>query len=111
MKYQKSIYLAAPYSHWNPLVRWQRFRKVNKRAAQLMDLGYIVFSPISHSHPISRYTKADSCDSRFWCDQDLYFLEHCDEVWIYCLPGWEKSKGINEEMAIAAKLGKHVRLI
>ena len=76
-----------------------------------MDQGHIVFSQISHSHPISKYTKADSCDSGYWTRQDLAFLPACDEVWVYRLPEWEKSKGIKIEMEKAERLGNPVRYI
>ena len=47
------IYLATAYNHNSELVRKLRFRMVNYAAAELMEQGHIVFSPISHSHPIS----------------------------------------------------------
>jgi nucleoside 2-deoxyribosyltransferase len=49
----KKIYLAGPYSHWNPAVRAIRFHKLNEKAAELLNAGFLVFSPISHSHPRS----------------------------------------------------------
>ena len=107
----KVIYLCAPYTHWNPLVRWWRVRKVNKKAAELMDQGYIVFSPISHSDPISKHTKADACDSGFWVRQDLAFMPVVDEVWVYKLPGYMVSRGIERELKEAKALGKVVRFV
>lgn len=76
-----------------------------------MDQGHIVFSPISHSHPISKYTKADSCDSNFWIRQDLAFIPIIDELWIYKLPGWLLSGGIRKEIAEAEKLGKVIKWV
>jgi len=104
----KTIYLAAPYTHWNPIVRWLRVRAVNRKAAELIDAGFIVFSPISHSHPISRYTKAHCCDPEFWVRQDLAFMPVCDELWIYRLKGWWNSKGIGREIDCAKELKKEV---
>ena len=43
------IYLASPYSHHNASVRKLRFETVCMAAAELMEQGDIVFSPISHN--------------------------------------------------------------
>lgn len=99
----KKIYLACPYSHEIEDIRISRFHLANRKAAHLMEKGYIVFSPLSHSHPISNYTKTDSMDHDFWLKQDLTWLAMCDELWIYCLPDWEKSRGIKEEVLFAEK--------
>lgn len=70
-------YLAIPYS-WNPQ---ESFRIVNKVAAQLMQQGVIVFSPISHSHPIAEcLPESLRLNQEFWMNQDLPVLEKCDEL-------------------------------
>jgi hypothetical protein len=107
----KIIYLCAPYSSNDKSVILERVYLVNKKAAELMDEEYIVFSPISHSHEISAFTKTDALDHDFWLRQDLPFMAVCDEVWIYRLPGWEHSRGIKTEMEHAEKLGKVIRWI
>lgn len=84
---------------------------MNKKAAELMDHGHIVFSPISHSHPISKHTKADACDSQFWVRQDLALMPICDQVWIYTLPGYDTSKGIKREIQEAVLLRKKVKYV
>ena len=95
------IYLAAPFNHPNPKVREARVEAVNKKAAELMEQGYLVFSPLSHSYPISKYCTVDPCDNDFWLRQDLWILKTCDEFHILCLKGWWESKGIKAEMAYA----------
>ena len=116
----KRIYLASPYSPvkwWQKLpviewiVRWLRFRAVNKVAAKLMMQGNLVFSPLSHSHPISKHCTVDPCDHDFWLRQDLWVLSVCDEMHILCLPGWEASKGIKTEMDHAEAIGLPVVMV
>jgi hypothetical protein len=107
----KRIYLCAPYTSPDPDVIKKRVELVNKKAAELMDGGYNVFSPISHSHPISEYTKADALEHDFWLNQDLPFMEWCEEVWVYILDGWRESKGIKREITEAYNLFKPVRYI
>jgi len=101
----KKIYLAAPYSHKDPEVRAIRVEIVNIKAANLMMAGHLVFSPLSHSHPISAHCDVDPCDNDFWLKQDLWILEICDEIHVLKLKGWEKSQGIKTEIEFANKHG------
>jgi len=99
------VYLACPYSHKDKSVREHRVEQVNKKAAELMMSGYLVFSPLSHSHPISEHCNVDPCDNGFWLRQDLWILKFCDELHILCLPGWDESKGIKTEIEYAESKG------
>jgi len=97
------IYLAVPYTGMENI----SFIKANRKAADLILDGHIVFSPISHSHHI-----ALQCDIagnwETWINLDRSFIEWCDEVWVYRLNGWKKSKGIKAEIDIANELGKPI---
>jgi hypothetical protein len=46
------IYLACPYSDPDYAIREQRFHLANDAAASLIRQGYIVYSPITMTHPI-----------------------------------------------------------
>ena len=106
------IYLAAPYSHHCAVKRIERFDKINAKAAKLMAQGHIVFSPISHSHPVAQYLEPDLLmDHDFWMNQDLPFLENSDEVVVLMLDGWDKSRGVNTEVEMAKQLDIPVRYI
>jgi len=95
------IYLACPYSvrasgHND---RWeaQRFECANIAAMRLIKQGFIVFSPISHSHPIS-LTQPDSENTHeLWLGQDYEFLEWCDVVLQLEVPGADDSHGVARE--------------
>lgn len=102
----KKIYLACPYTS-STEIEEKRFQAANEQAAELMAQGYLVFSPISHTHPIH----LSGClpgDWEFWKEYDQTFIEWCDEVWIMRIPGWEESKGVKAEIKIARDLGKKV---
>ena len=43
------VYLAVPYSHPDTAIRELRFYEANVAAAKLMQVGWLVFSPISHT--------------------------------------------------------------
>ena len=104
------IYLACPYTHQDKHIEAQRFWKANEKAAELLNQGHIIFSPISHSHPIHLAGQLPG-DYAFWKAQAEAFVPWCDEMWIYCLPGWEESKGIKEETDLASAIGKPIKRI
>lgn len=103
----RKIYLAGPYSHKDQDYRVYRFKSLNMIAAWLIHNGNIVFSPISHTHPI-----ATQCDLplgwEFWDAFDQAFIEWADVVVVAMLPGWEDSVGVTAEISIAKELGKPV---
>ena len=100
MTTKKLIYLACPYKHEDPEVMQQRFEAVTKAAVELMAEGYLVFSPITHSHPMaSRFNLPGGWD--FWKEFDTAFLVTCDELHILKLDGWEDSHGIAQETQMA----------
>lgn len=95
------IYLASPYSASTPEEREQRFRRVCVKAAELMEYGHQVFCPIAHSHPIEVHGMEDIHSGEFWLKQDFAILRHVDAMYIYMMEGWDKSKGIKEEIKFA----------
>lgn len=99
------IYLCAPYSAPTEEEREARFIQANKAAAKLMLEGHVVFSPISHSHPIAHHI-GNHLSHDFWLRQDFAFMEWADELWILTAHGWSESKGIRLEMQEWERLGK-----
>jgi len=100
------IYLASPYSHPDANVRESRYQAACRASAQLMRAGKLVFSPIAHSHGITRYGLPE--DWAFWKACDRKHLENCDEVVVLMLDGWRESIGVQAEIAVAGQLGKPV---
>lgn len=106
----KKIYLACPYSDpADDIKRW-RFDQVNRRAASLMRQGFLVFSPISHTHPIALAGEL-SGGWEFWEQYDRTFIEWADELWVLCLGGWKQSVGVQAEIKIAKALGKKIQYL
>jgi len=106
------IYLASPYTPMNGESPEERVEIVTKVAAKLMAKGYIVFSPIVHSHPIADHLPESlRFDHQFWMNQDLPILERCDQLIVLRLPGWDKSKGIAHEMVFAEEKGIRIGYI
>lgn len=98
------IYLASPYSHPDPKVRQRRFEEVCVKAAELMKEGFVVFCPIAHTHPLTEYTDIlAQKDHGFWLAQDFMFLKNCRLLFVYMIPGWKESYGVNAEIEFAIK--------
>lgn len=103
------IYLACPYSHENVDVIRRRYELVTKVAGWLMmpdyPLGrYVVFSPITHSHPIAEMSNIPQFDWEFWQYQDFEMIRRCDELWVLGIPGWRESTGVTDELKLAKEL-------
>lgn len=97
-------YLASPYTHENRQVILMRTRAAEKAAAKLMQAGHVVFSPIAHSHAIAEHL-GNHVDGAFWKVQDEPYLRMCDRMVVLTLPGWEQSKGVSYELAVARERG------
>jgi len=108
----KHIYLAIPYTGMES----ESFRIANLTAARLMNEGHLVFSPISHSHPIAKQCDLPG-DHAYWKEWNRSFIEHwADEVHVVSehegqpLP-WRESTGVQDEIEVAEMLSKPVVLI
>jgi len=88
MKNDKLYYICTPYSRDIA----QNLKKGAHYCNKLLDLGYLIYSPIHHSHPLD---VEQSRDPQFWYDFDLKMLDRCD-VLVLC-PGWSESTGCNIE--------------
>lgn len=96
-------YLASPYSDPDATVREQRYRAALRATAKLAADGACVFSPIVHTHHLEPLTGRKPHD--FWMDLDRPILRHADKLVVLMLEGWKYSRGVAEEMEIAARAG------
>ena len=110
MKDKPLTYLAIPYSSDNALIREYRFQLANKIAAKLMNNGYLVFSPISHTHPIAIAGNLPK-DWEYWKNFDKAYLNYCHKIIIIMAEGWKESKGVQGEIEIAKELGLEIEYI
>ena len=104
MRGKRKIYLATCYCYpGTTFLSWfvekWRYHQVCRETARLMELGYNVFSPITHSHPIPVSALYDTHD--FWLGMDFDWIDCCDEVWVFQQRGWEKSRGVAAEIEYA----------
>jgi len=104
------VYLATPYSHDDHTVMHRRFEVVNGVAARLMKEGIHIYSPISHTHPIAVAGELPR-GWDFWEKYDRAILAACCKVIVVRQDGWEQSRGVTAELAIAEELGLPVEFI
>lgn len=107
----KRIYLAIPYSKVDKELA---YKVANIVATRLIGEGNIVFSPITHSHPLVEYGLPQSWE--FWQSQDRAFLEWADEVHVIILGKQgmeyiEQSTGVQGELQIANELNLPIKYI
>lgn len=102
---QRRIYLASPYTSIDSRTRETRYIAACKGAALVMRRGDLVFSPIAHSHVVAKYNELP-LDFDFWQNWCLSFLRHwATHFTILDIPGWETSRGVAAEKAVADEIG------
>lgn len=105
-------YLATPYSHPDPKVVEYRVWLASRITGLLMQKGHAVFCPISHSHSIVLANpEMPRFDQEYWMRFDRPFISACSKMVVPKMDGWETSKGVKMEIAIASELNKPVELI
>ena len=102
------LYLATPFSHKHFWIRWYRFWIATKCAAKLMQDGYVVFSPISHSFTIACFMGGHLMQSfSFWMRQDLPMVDYCHCIVVLKFGNaWMNSRGVQRELSQAAQYYK-----
>ena len=75
------------------------FNICNYRAGRLLAMGYNIYSPISHTHPIHRASPVFLArhEHKAWYYLDLEFIARTDFDGIVLAPAWELSKGCKME--------------
>jgi len=104
------IYLASPYTHDNDRVVEARVKLATKVAGELLKRGHVVFSPITHFHPIAKVCGLPT-DWAFWKNIDEVYIKLSDYLYVLMQDGWEESVGVQAEIEIARELGKTIRYI
>lgn len=91
------IYLASPYSKY-PAGIDKAFEDISAIAGRLVELGFKVYSPIAHTHPIAKYSGIDPLDHSIWLPFDQAMMNVCGAILVAKMDTWEISFGIGEEV-------------
>jgi hypothetical protein len=104
------IFISSPYSHLDPNVIEKNFQDVTELVAFLTSQGITAISPITYGHTLLNYMNSDN-DWDTWKDFCLTFLSKSTELWVYKMPGWNRSRGVAEEIEYAVKNNLHIKYI
>lgn len=104
------IYLASPYSHKDKEIMENRFKSVCAACAILTKNGKLVYSPIAHWHTIAVAHDLPR-DFLFWSKSNFSMIRRCEELYVLCLKGWNRSLGVSAEIEFAKSAFMEVRYI
>lgn len=104
------IYLACPFRHSDELVQRKRCAAAHYVAAKLSLAGKLVFSPLTHNETLIDIIE-DQVPGEQWMQFDLKIFSICTELYVIKMPDWEKSKGVDREIAYAKVKGLPVKMI
>lgn len=106
-------YFAHPYTckdkdgNYVPEGEDANFHLCNIRAAKLIEAGYNIYAPISHTHPIHRASPEflSRHEHEAWYQLDNEFIDKTNWSGIILAPGWNKSSGCRAEKERIEKRG------
>lgn len=104
------IYLASPYSHPSRDTVSDRYVAAMLHVAKSMREGEHVFSPIVHCHEAAQVCSLPG-DYEYWKGYNRTMIQSCAYVRVLMLEGWEKSKGVRAEIALAMDLGRPLSFV
>ena len=93
-------YVANPYSSSDPDLMHTRYERTAAFVAKRMRKGEVLYSPIVHHHQMAIDHKLPT-DWPFWRNIDGTLLAAAQKLTVLKLTGWEKSVGVQAEIAIA----------
>ena len=109
-------YFAHPYTvkdedgHYVYEAEEANFNLANIRAGKLIEAGYLIYSPISHTHPIHATMPQFLArhEHQRWYEIDAEFIANANWRGIILAPLWETSTGCRGEKAIFEEHGKEI---
>ncbi len=102
------IYLAAPYTHNNNKTIEERVRMTRLYASAIIKSGRTVIAPTIYGHTFMNKCIKLKGDAETWLKFNTIMLRNCKLMYVLCLDGWEESKGVQQEIEIAKKLGLNI---
>lgn len=101
-KSNELIYVACAFCQADPEIRQQRIDNVSRFCAEKMRQGVVVFCPLIHNYHILKYGLPIGWS--YWEQFNKELLKRCDRLYVLKLEDWEKSVGLQAEVAIARSL-------
>jgi hypothetical protein len=91
----------------------RRFDLATRAAAELINRGRIVFSPVTMTHPIDQVISPGnaSLGSGYWVTFDEAFMDVCSEMIVLEVDGWKESDGIRREIQYFESQNKMIHYV
>lgn len=99
-------YIANPYSHKDKKVIEERVANLTHFCYDLFTMGYIYYSPILQSHPLTAY--GGGGDWEVWKKFDTQIINHMDGMIMLLDEDWRRSKGMRAEFDLFIKQKKPI---
>lgn len=90
-------YLATPYSRYAGGLD-AAHDLACKAVARFLKAGIPIYSPIVHSHEVSKRGEIDALSHDFWLKADEPMMEAAHTLIVLCAEGWATSHGIQYEV-------------
>jgi hypothetical protein len=107
---KKLIYVASPYNHPQDEIRIKNYEIVSLYTAKLIAEGKVAISPIAYGHPLLSFVEIPY-DWQFWSNFCLSFLDVCTEMHVLKMEGWDKSRGVAEEIEYAKQKNIEIKYV
>lgn len=95
------VYVACAFGENDPTIRELRIDLASCFCAEKMREGIVVFCPLIHNYYILKHGLPVGWD--YWERFNSKLLKRADKLFVLKLKGWEKSVGIQAEIALARK--------
>lgn len=101
------IYLASPYSHPIPGIRYKRYLAAGEACWLLRN--YAVYSPIVHWRTTAmRFGTPEAETFEYWIHHNAEMIRCARAFGVLTLDGWKESKGIAAETKLAHIEGHYI---
>jgi hypothetical protein len=104
------IYLAAPYSAASVEIRNFRYQRAKQALFALWDEGTPAICPIVLGHEYEQRQRSGtrSAPHEFWMSMAVTQLCACTHMYVLTLPGWDESKGVEDEVRLSVLMHKSI---
>ena len=103
------IYLASPYTHPDKAVEQARYERTLYWTAKILAAGDPVFSPIVYGHQFIPFGRGT--DFQTWTNFNSDMISSAERMFVLQLDGWQASRGVGGEIALAEWVGIPVTYI